>query len=1099
MEKILSSRSAYSACLGTKVSNCDRKLRHHCCKLICTHRQGLHSRTCAGNHGEDAKEYWWYEDNIPSHAYMRASYLYPMVKFPYGELVEGNAQRNREEPELELMEACGTETWDRSLFWLVTVEYAKAGQRDIVQRITARNASEQPQELHMLPTAYFRNTWSWGYNGEMPWVAEVKPQGPLGGSPPRPPPVVAGPGGRRTQDPRAASAAAGDGPEVCKLLGWERHLGLVEMTTSAPVVVDASGATVPGAASFAAKSRCKDSQQGAALVTDNNTNFAAVWGEDGNLLNPAPAAAAPCNLWEDAQACAAERTWFSKDGIQEAVLHADGTAVKPTGNRGTKAAVWAHGTVPPGGELVLVTRLRVGGDQEAPPPAVRPAPGVGGDVPPVEGGSFPGEGGGAAVPPFQGSAFLGEGHEADSGEMGGPTIPQTGSSSSHCDIEGAASQGGSGSTPCATVPDSWYSTPASLAYDGQAVGIASMQAAGLRNQLSISSSELVITQRKSEADEFYDTLAPSNMSAADRSIQRQAFAGLLWGKQYYHFGVAMWLKGDPSPPPPPPQRAGVRNSDWSHMYCSDVISMPDKWEYPWFASWDLAFHMIPLALIDADWAKRQLLLVMREWYMHPSGQLPAYEWDYGDTNPPVHAWAVLRVFRIDRKQRSKAAARVGKAAAGGSGGSPSTGGGRGMSRVPSSASVASDTHSTGTFDFINYNDGGASAAGSLSGGGRAHPLADSGDYTWLERAFHKLLLNFTWWVNRKDSDGQNLFEGGFLGLDNIGVFNRSDPELWKSTEAEDGLWRKLEQADATAWVAMFCLNMLEISLELALYNRAYEDIASKFLEHFVTISARITGNGEVGDSGLWDEETGFFYDRLRTSKDGSVPPEFVRLRSFVGLIPLYAVTTISASTLRALPSFARRLQWFMRHRRAMVQAHLRWWGPQLQSSDADSPCVVQDPETGLVVHSLATCSVERFATWVMGAGHASEHVSHHTSVPQMEVGSSQDFAIDAEFGEEAMSAGNTGTLLLSLVSPEQLTRLVERLCDTEQFMSPYGLRSLSKEYEAAPFHFTHGSFSSSVAYGAAESTSPMFGGNSSWRGPVWFPVRWESPACPSLE
>ena len=361
---------------------------------------------------------------------------------------------------------------------------------------------------------------------------------------------------------------------------------------------------------------------------------------------------------------------------------------------------------------------------------------------------------------------------------------------------------------------------------------------------------------------------------------------------------------------------------------------------------------------------------------------------------------------------------------------------------------------------------------------------------WLERAFHKLLLNFTWWVNRKDSDGENLFEGGFLGLDNIGVFNRSDPELWKSSEADEGLWRKLEQADATAWVAMFCLNMLEIALELALHNRAYEDIASKFLEHFVTISARITGNGEGGDSGLWDEETGFFYDRLRTSKDGSVPPAFVRLRSFVGLIPLYAVTTISASSLRALPSFARRLQWFMRHRRGMVQGHLRWWGPALHSLEEAEADTVHDPETGLVVHSLATCSVDRFATWVMGPGHAAEHVRHQTSVPQMDVGSSQDFGPSmGPLEDEALSTSNTGTLLLSLVSPEQLTRLGERLCDTEQFMSPYGLRSLSKEYERTPFHFTHGKFSNSVAYGAAESTSPMFGGNSSWRGPVWAPVR----------
>jgi hypothetical protein len=413
----------------------------------------------------------------------------------------------------------------------------------------------------------------------------------------------------------------------------------------------------------------------------------------------------------------------------------------------------------------------------------------------------------------------------------------------------------------------------------------------------------------------------------------------------------------------------------------------------------------------------------------------------------------------------------------------------GMPRVPSSASsVASDAHSTGTFDFINYHDSTMHLdAGSVGTGQHGHPLADSGDYTWLERAFHKLLLNFTWWVNRKDSDGQNLFEGGFLGLDNIGVFNRSDPELWKSTEAEDGMWRKLEQADATAWVAMFCLNMLEISLELALHNRAYEDIASKFLEHFVTISARITGSGEGGDSGLWDEETGFFYDRLRTSKDGSVPPAFVRLRSFVGLIPLYAATTISPSTLRALPSFSRRLQWFMRHRRALVQGHMRWWGPPTPET-IDAECL-RDPETGLVVHSPATCSVQRFATWVLGPGHSAVHVARQAGVPQMDGSASQDFVGVDALHSDALTAGNTGTLLLSLVTPDKLQRLLSRMTDTKQFMSPYGLRSLSKEYEDEPFHFSHGSFSSSVAYGAAESTSPMFGGNSSWRGPVWAPVR----------
>ena len=573
---------------------------------------------CAGNHGEDAKEYWWYEDNLPSHAYMRASYLYPMAAFPYEKLVEGNAARNREEPELELMEACKPETWDRSLFWLVTVEYAKAGQRDIVQRITARNASDEAQELHMLPTAYFRNTWSWGYNGEMPWVAEVQAEGPLAGSaPPRATPVVAASGGQRQLKPRAAPTPAVEADAPCTLVGWERHLGLIEITTSPPHVVDATGATVHGAASFAAKSRCKDKQQGAALVTDNNTNFAAVWGEDGSLLNPCPVSqdALPCNLWGGTaaeQGGALGQTWFSKDGVQEAVLRAhsasapkQGTAsVKPTGSRGTKAAVWAHATVPAGGEFVLVTRLRIAQDKALPPPAVRPQPTGGGG-----GGTDVQEDGGAAAPldaavapQSPGGDFADAGpHEDDSGDMGGPTIPQRHMSSLAQELEAAAAgaKGGGAATPQATVPDTWYSTPTAIEQVGDAVTVASLQAVGLRNQLSTSGAEHVILQRKGEADEFYGMLAPDSMSPPDRSIQRQAFAGLLWGKQYYHFGVAMWLKGDPSPPPPPPQRAAVRNSDWSHMYCSDVISMPDKWEYPWFASWDLAFHMIPLALIGA--------------------------------------------------------------------------------------------------------------------------------------------------------------------------------------------------------------------------------------------------------------------------------------------------------------------------------------------------------------------------------------------------------------------------------------------------------------------------------------------------------------------
>lgn len=492
-----------------------------------------------------------------------------------------------------------------------------------------------------------------------------------------------------------------------------------------------------------------------------------------------------------------------------------------------------------------------------------------------------------------------------------------------------------------------------------------------------------------------------------------------------------------------------------------------------------AAHAPPRAA-DPEWAKRQLLLVMREWYQHPNGQMPAYEWAYDDSNPPVHAFAVLRVFRIDRKRRAEAAAarrgharRASTDSAGGSlprvdsgTGSLASGASFRLGEVP----VGLDAGSVGSGPLSVSRGPDGSRAGATPRAG-AHPLADTGDYAFLERAFHKLLLNFTWWVNKQDSDGQNLFSGGFLGLDNAGVFNRSDPELWKSAAADGATWRKLEQADGTAWMAMFCLNMLEIALELALHNAAYEDIASKFLEHFVTISARISGRGGAGDTGLWDEETGFFYDRLRTSKDGSVPPVPVRLRSFVGLIPLFAVTTVPASTLRALPNFARRLRWFMTHRAALVQGHVRWWGPAPPGGAPEAPgvgpCTVEprlvDPDTGHVVHSLHSCPVQQFAGWVAGG-----------------VGA----------GGDAAGLARLGTVLLSMVTPGQLQRLLGRLTDEEQFLSPFGLRSLSREYAAAPFSFTHGSFSASVAYEAAESSSPMFGGNSSWRGPVWAPVNY---------
>ena len=337
----------------------------------------------------------------------------------------------------------------------------------------------------------------------------------------------------------------------------------------------------------------------------------------------------------------------------------------------------------------------------------------------------------------------------------------------------------------------------------------------------------LFNERIQEADEFY-SFAPGSLSQDAKLVQRQAFAGLLWSKQFYHFVVEEWLKGDPDQPPPPAERWTGRDCRWTDLYNRDIISMPDTWEYPWYAAWDLAFHMIPFALIDPDFAKNQLSLFLREWYMHPNGQIPAYEWAFGDVNPPVHAWACWRVFQIDRKLSGKA------------------------------------------------------------------------DYGFLERVFHKLLMNFTWWVNRKDSEGNNIFEGGFLGLDNVGVFDRSAP-------LPTGGY--LEQSDGTSWMAMFCLNMLKIALELAAHqDPIYEDIASKFFEHFLYIAHAMNGEDEMG---LWDDQDGFYYDRLKLPDGRSY---LMRVRSIVGLIPLFAVDTIEPSVIEKLTGFRKRMDWFVQHR-----------------------------------------------------------------------------------------------------------------------------------------------------------------------------------------
>ena len=433
----------------------------------------------------------------------------------------------------------------------------------------------------------------------------------------------------------------------------------------------------------------------------------------------------------------------------------------------------------------------------------------------------------------------------------------------------------------------------------------------------------VFALRRSEAEEFYATVIPDDLSADAKNVMRQALAGMLWSKQFYHYVVRDWLAGDQRQPRPPGERKNGRNTDWGHLYNADILSMPDKWEYPWFAAWDLAFHAVPLALVDADFAKEQLLLILREWYMHPNGQIPAYEWAFGDVNPPVLAWAAWRVYKIEMKRRGQ------------------------------------------------------------------------GDRGFLKRVFHKLLLNFTWWVNRKDTEGRNVFQGGFLGLDNIGVFDRSKPLPGGG---------HLEQSDGTSWMAMYSLNLLAIALELAREEPEYEDVASKFWEHFVHIARA------MNTMGLWDEEDGFFYDVLHRPGREDV---CLKIRSMVGLIPLFAVEAIESDRLQSFRGFARRLEWFIDNR------------PDLTEGVA--------------------CMRTR---------------------------------------------GRSERRLFAVVDPDKLRRVLRRLLDEREFLSPYGIRALSAVHREKPYVLDLEGHTYSVAYEPAESSSGLFGGNSNWRGPIWFPVNY---------
>ena len=439
--------------------------------------------------------------------------------------------------------------------------------------------------------------------------------------------------------------------------------------------------------------------------------------------------------------------------------------------------------------------------------------------------------------------------------------------------------------------------------------------------------DAVFAQRIAEADAFYAALQHGIADPDARMVQRQALAGMLWSKQYYHFDVHRWLAGDPAQPPPPPGRR--RNAEWDHLNNADIVSMPDKWEYPWYAAWDLAFHCVTLALVDPAFAKGQLILLTREWYMHPNGQLPAYEWAFSDANPPVHAWAAWRVYRMDQA------------------------------------------------------------------------LTGKGDRAFLERVFHKLMLNFTWWVNRKDAQGHNIFQGGFLGLDNIGVFDRSNiPEVLKGSI--------LNQVDGTAWMAMYTLDLLRIALELAREDDVYEDIATKFFEHFLYIAEAI--NRTEGEIRLWNEEDAFFYDLLQV-KDGPIVPMMVR--SVVGLIPLCAVHVFDQDNERLFPAFMARARWMMTHRPDLTGLVSRWTEP-----------------------------------------------------------------------------GKGGRTMLSLLRRYRLKALLARVLDETEFLSDFGVRSLSKAHAAQPFAFEWGGARFSVDYEPAESTTWDFGGNSNWRGPIWLPINY---------
>ncbi|WP_203589626.1 glucosidase [Streptomyces sp. SID13031] len=667
-----------------------------------------------GNHGEDVKDYWWYLDAVPSHAWNRWRYHYPQNEFPYAELVAENGRRGRDDPEYELLD---TGVFDQDRFWIVDVTYAKGSPTDLLMTVRVTNAGPERAEVHVLPTAWFRNTWSWTPDAPRPELVAI------------------------------GNAAVG---------------------ISHPVLGELELLVAPGS----------DGTQPALLFCENETDLDRLYGVPSS-------------------------TQYPKDGINDHVV-SGACSVNPA-RVGTKCAAWYRLRVDPGSAVELRLRLQ-------------------------------------------------------------PTA--------------------SGSDPRTALGTDF---------------------------------DRVIATRQAEADDFYADLTPPAASADEAMVMRQAFAGMLWSKQLYAFTVADWLDGDPGQPVPPASRRTGRNNRWRSFDAFDIMSVPDKWEYPWFAAWDLAFHCVALAHVDPGFAKNQLLLICREWFQHPNGALPAYEWDFGDVNPPVQAWAALEVFAID--------------------------------------------------------------------GGR--------DLDFLGRVFDKLMVNFTWWINREDADGSNVFEGGFLGLDNIGPLDRSHLPV-------GGL---LEQADATGWMAGYALSMATIAAILyRTGQRPGLDLTIEYLEHFAAI------RGALERQGLWDDADGLFYDRLVTPGGTAVP---LKAQSMVGIIPMLAAAVVDGPALDQAVALGKQFA-------GLLERHL-------------------DP-------TAASGSLR----------------------------------------------GGPGDrrLLVGAVGVDRVTRLFRRLFDPEEFLSPYGLRSLSAYHRDHPYAVDVEGVRAGVDYEPAESTTGMFGGNSNWRGPVWFPLNY---------